>query len=121
MALKVNFYGEIFSQEQKWIELINAGLLNSIYCNLTLKPFYEKKREELERLFGSADNKILQQILNIIDAILAKLNDFDVRYRNMESADIKELIPLFLVSKMGNNVFSSTDEEKEEISSYRKL
>lgn len=121
MALKVNFYGEIFSQEQKWIELINAGLLNSIYCNLTLKPFYEKKQKEIEKLFGIADNKILEQIHNIIGSILAKLNDFDVKYRNMETADIKELIPLFLVSKMGNNIFSSADEKKEEISSYRKL
>ena len=47
MALKNNFYEEIFLKEQEWISMINNNLLNSIYCSLVLKPFYVQKRDEL--------------------------------------------------------------------------
>ena len=114
MALKFNFYSEIFLQEEKWIELINAGLLNSVYCNLVLKPFYEKKRMEIQ-LIDNQENKILEQILNSIDEILIKFEEFNTRYRNMELVDIKEILPLFLSNKMSNNALGT-----EDIVSYKK-
>ena len=39
MALKNNFYDEIFEEEKKWIDLINSNLLNSIYFKHELKPY----------------------------------------------------------------------------------
>ena len=46
MALRQDFYTEIFEQEKKWIELINSKLLNSVYCKYILQPFYLDKKKE---------------------------------------------------------------------------
>ena len=43
MALRQDFYTEIFEQEKKWIELINSKLLNSIYCKYMWQLFYLEK------------------------------------------------------------------------------
>ena len=65
MALAKNFYKEIFEQEQKWTDLINLNLLNSVYCNLTLKPFYIQKRMELKEEYAKTNNEIIKQIILI--------------------------------------------------------
>ena len=62
MALGENFYNEIFEREQKWIESINSNLLNSVYCNLVLKPFYIEKRKELKEEYNKTNNEIIKQI-----------------------------------------------------------
>lgn len=101
MALKNNFYEEIFSKEQEWIKLINNNLLNSVYCNLELKPFYVQKKQELLQEYNSA-NTIIVQILSVIDSIIEKINTFDQEYRNFQMVDIKSLLPLFLTNQMSN-------------------
>lgn len=102
MALKSNFYNEIFLQEQKWIELINNNLLNSIYCNLALKPFYLDKKEVLEQEYYSNNNVIIGQVLSIIDNIVKRIEGINEDYNNLKEVDIKVLLPLFLTNQMNN-------------------
>lgn len=116
MALKNNFYNEIFANEQKWIELINKNLLNSIYCNLALKPFYLKKRKEIEAEFEATNNQMLKQILSVIDSIINKIEEFNEQYENSKFVDIKTLLPLFLSNQMSN----SNQNENESIGLLRK-
>lgn len=116
MALKVNFYNEIFENEQKWIELINKNLLNSIYCKLALKPFYIKKRNEIAEEYKTTDNQILRQILSTIDNIIIKIDEFNDKYESSEIVDIKELLPLFLTNQMNND----NQKENESIELLKK-
>lgn len=102
MALGNDFYSEIFVNEQKWIELINAKLLNSIYCNLTLKPFYIEKKKELEEEYSLTNNRIIGQIISIIDNILNQIEVFNEQYKSFQNADINLLLPLFLTTQMNN-------------------
>lgn len=103
MALKRNFYAEIFEREEKWIELINKNLLNSIYCTLTLKPFYIEKREVLNKEYESTNNEILGQVLSSIDQILNKIEYFNNQYIKFQNIPISDLLPLFLINKMNNS------------------
>ena len=63
MALRSDFYNEIFSKEKKWMELINSGLMNPIYCNLELRPFYLEKKQEIEEEYKVTNNQMLSQVL----------------------------------------------------------
>ena len=98
MALKNNFYTEIISKEEKWEELVNRNLLTSIYCKFELKPFYSKKKEELERELQSSNNPILGSMLSAIDNIIDKLDVFISQYEKSETIDFKTLLPLLLNS-----------------------
>ena len=73
MALKNDFYTEIFNNEKRWVELINRNLLNSIYCNLVLKPFYLQKKSELELEYNLTKNRIIGQIILIIENIINQI------------------------------------------------
>jgi len=112
MALKNDFYEEIFINEKKWIEMIDKNLLNNIFCNLELRPFYLKKKDEIKKEYELNNNPILGQILSIIDNIINKLDEFEIQYKNLRYVNIKELLPLFLTSQMNNN---SKKEEKKEV------
>lgn len=102
MALKNNFYNEIFEKEQKWIELINSKLLNSIYCNLTLKPFYVEKKNQLKTEYDLNNNAIIGQILTLVDNIINQIDLLNSQYKNNMSVDIESLLPLFLTTQMSN-------------------
>ncbi|MBE6139061.1 MAG: hypothetical protein E7174_00950 [Firmicutes bacterium] len=108
MALNNDFYSEIFTNEQKWIELINSKLLNIIYCNLALKPFYLEKKSVLEQEYNLTNNKIIGQILSVLDNIINKIDSLDEAYKNNQNTNIKELIPLFLATQM-NNIYQKQD------------
>lgn len=110
MALKNDFYSEIFTNEQKWIDLINSRLLNSIYCKLTLKPFYIEKKKELEQEYNLTNNKIIGQVLSILEVIINKIDLLEEAYKNNQSVDIDSLIPLFLTTQM-NNVSQKEDND----------
>jgi len=108
MALNNDFYSEIFTNEQKWIELINSKLLNIIYCNLALKHFYLEKKSVLEQEYNLTNNKIIGQILSVLDNIINKIDSLDEAYKNNQNTNIKELIPLFLATQM-NNIYQKQD------------
>ena len=103
MALKNDFYSEIFEKEGKWMELLNSGLLNIIYIKYTLKPFYLEKSEQLEIEFSKTNNQIIGQILSIIDNIVATINLLEEKYQSTGSCDVRVLLPEFFTSKMSNN------------------
>ena len=119
MALKSNFYNEIFTNEEKWIELINKNLLNSIYCNLALRPFYVQKRNDVEIEYKVTNNQILGQILLIIDDIVAQIDYFNEQYKNSKYVDIKSLLPLFLTNQM-NNIGQKDSKDKLEMLKQQK-
>ena len=112
MALNRDFYNEIFVQEQKWSELINKGLLNSIYCNLELKPFYIKKRDEIEEVYVQNKNELLGYFLNIINKIIDKIEFFDEQYKSLKPVDIKPLKELFIINQMNNEKSIENNKRK---------
>lgn len=102
MALKSNFYDEIFTNEKRWIELINQNLLNSIYCNLVLKPFYEAKKKELEQEYKLTGNKIIEQMIIAINNIITQINIFESQYKSSQNVKMQFILPLFLTNQMNN-------------------
>ena len=100
MALKNEFYNEIFDQEQKWIETINSNLLNNIYCKCTLKPFYAEKIKILENEYIVSKNKLIEQIIIIFKNIISQIEIIEERYQNNKKIDVKSLLPLFLTTQM---------------------
>lgn len=102
MALKVDFYNKIFEEEKKWMELINLNLLNSIYCNLVLKPFYEERKKELEQEFKLTGNKIIELFIISINNIINQIDTFNDLYKNSQNPDMKLILPLFLINQMNN-------------------
>lgn len=116
MALKNDFYSEIFEQERKWIEFINLNLLNSIYCDLTLKPFYLEKKKELEAEYNLTKNNIIGQFITLIDNIINEINLLFTQYNQLKDVNISSLIPLFLTTQMNN-----ISQKKETVSTKDRL
>lgn len=110
MALKQNFYTEIFEQEQSWIELINSKYLNSIYCKHQLQPFYLNKKKELEQEYFLTRNDIIKNILGIIDSIIQQIELFNEQFNVGQTVNVETLIPLFLTTQMSN---TSKKENKQ--------
>ena len=108
MALKNDFYNEIFEKEEKWAELVNKNLLTSIYCKFELRPFYIQKRLELEQELEKINNdKIQEDIISsmytISGNIINKIDTFIEKYENCEFVDFNTLLPLLFINKMKNN------------------
>lgn len=117
MALKKGFYDEIFDNEEKWNSLIKSNLLNVIYCNLELKPFYLNKKEELVHEYEITNNEIIKQVLDIINNIIAEIDAVSEKYNSGESVDISYLSSLFLINQMRNSEFETEkkDDDKKEL------
>ena len=113
MALKIDFYNEIFEKEQKWIELINSNLLNSIYCNLTLKPFYIEKKNQLEIEYNLNNNSIIGEILTLIDNIINQIELLNSQYKNNMKVDIESLLQLFVTTQMSNGSKSKKNVSRD--------
>ena len=108
MALKNNFYDEIFEEEKKWIDLINSNLLNSIYFKRELKPFYLKKITELINEYSSTKSNVIKMFIELINNILTEIDLLIQKHENNQKVDCSSLIPLFLKNQMG-----SSYEQKE--------
>ena len=103
MALRQDFYTEIFEQEKKWIELINSKLLNSIYCKYMLQPFYLEKKRDLEQEYFVTQNEIIGKIIGIVNSIIEQIELFNTQFKAGERIDISTLLPLFLTTQMSNS------------------
>lgn len=110
MALRPDFYSEIFEQEKKWIELIDSKLLNSIYCKYILQPFYLAKKKDLEQEYLVTKNVMIGYILGVINPIIQQIELFNNQFKSGEKSDISTLLPLFLTNQMSNN--KTKEEEK---------
>lgn len=111
MNINNNIYNEMFDKEKKWIEQINSGLLNSIYCNLELKPFYL----EIEGQLNTNSTEITKPIIEAIKEIIQKIDEFNDLYSKGYKTDMKELIPLFLTNKMNKKEKKSSTSAKIEV------
>ena len=111
MALSNDFYIEITQKEIKWAEMIKQNLLNVIYCNLELKPFYIEKKNELEEEYIKTGNVIIGDTLFIIKNIINKLEEFNTYYKETKPIDFKLLLPLFLANQMNNSLQSSKSSD----------
>lgn len=103
MALKKDFYIEIFEKEQKWIELINTKLLNAIYCKFSLQPFYIAKKKELEQEYILTHNEIMGNVIGTLNLIISQLEVLYEQFRTGNTVDMSSLMPLFLITKMSNS------------------
>lgn len=121
MALKDNFYNEITENEKKWIELIKDNLLNVIYCNLELKPFYIEKKKELEEEYIKTGNVIIGDTLGIIKSIVDKLEEFNNFYKESKFIDFKLLLPLFLTNQMNNSLQSQNTSDVNRLDIRRQI
>ena len=116
MALKSNFYDEIFMHEKKWLEMIDRKLLNAIYCNLTLRPFYEETLTKIGVEYNETRNPILWEISVAIKDMLEQLRNMQIQYEASRIVDVTILRPFFLVNKMNNN--SNQEQNKDVQLSY---
>lgn len=125
--VKSDFYSEIFENEKKWKQLIDKGLLNSVYCNLTLKPFYQKKKQILEKEIGLNNNELIKQIIMIINDIIIEIDSLNYKYVNYQKPNINNLLPLFLTSKMNNTTYHEKNtninktDEKEQLRNKKQI
>ena len=115
MALKKDFYSEIFEKEQKWIELMDKNLLNSVYCKFSLQPFYETKKLELVREYTSTKSEIIKNLIIIINQILSQIEMLYKMYLDGQNTNMNTLIPLFLSSQMSNTL--KVDDNKPLVNS----
>ena len=111
MDLRQDFYTEIYKKEQKWIELINSKLLNSIYFKLDLKPFYLEKKKEVKQEYFLTKNEY-DKFIDIIDSIIEQIELLNEQFNAGQSIDINSLIPFFLTSRM-KNVYRMPEEISE--------
>ncbi|MBQ2946443.1 MAG: hypothetical protein IJE04_01140 [Bacilli bacterium] len=115
MALKKDFYTEIFEKEQKWIELINTKLLNAIYCKFSLQPFYISKKKELEQEYFLTHNEIMGNVVSTLDLLISQLEVLYEQFRTGYTADANSLIPLFLITKMSNSYKNENINEMSQL------
>ena len=100
--IKREFYNEIFEKEKEWEQRIDKKLLNIVYCNLSLKPFYQEKKQILEDEIKFGGNQIINQIIQIMENIIQHIDILNEQYRNSNPLDVETLLPLFLTSQMNN-------------------
>lgn len=99
MDLRQDFYTEIYQKEQKWIELINLKLLNSVYFKHELKPFYIGKKQTIKQEYFLTKNEY-DRFIDIIDSIIQQIELLNEQFNAGQSIDINSLIPFFLTSQM---------------------
>ena len=101
MDLRQDFYTEIYEKEQKWIELINSKLLNSIYFKHELQPFYLGKKKEVKEEYFLTKNEY-DKFIDLMDSIIEHIELLNEQFNAGQSIDINSLIPFFLTSQMRN-------------------
>lgn len=121
MALKKDFYTEIFEKEQKWIELINTNLLNSIYCKFSLQPFYIAKKKELEQEYALTHNEIMGNVVGTLDLMISQLEILYEQFRTGNTVDMTSLMPLFLSTKMSNSYKSENTNQMSQLQIKRQM
>ena len=120
--IKREFYNEIFEKEKEWEQRIEKNLLNIVYCNLSLKPFYQEKKQILEDEIKFGGNQIIKQIIQIMENLIKHIDILNEQYRNSKPLDVQTLLPLFLTSQMNNFGYEkkvTNNSEKSELDRLR--
>lgn len=103
MALKNDFYDEIYKEEINWIEMLNAKLLN-VYYLLELRKFYYERQVIVSHEYNLTLNPIMKSIWTVLNNMVEKLDHIDSDYKMGKRINLKELKNYFLVNILSNNI-----------------
>lgn len=114
MALKENFYTEIFEKEKYWLQLANNKLLNIYYINGKngIRDFYFNAKGELEQEYQQNGNQIIKGILDSINKIIEKIDFITLEHTKGKDIDSNSIVNLFLSNQMNNNLTSNKNTDK---------
>lgn len=103
MALRDNFYDEIFKREKDWTFMAKNNLLNIYYLNGQngIKSFYVNVRNELSKIPNPTP--IITNILNMVNNIIIEIENINDNYNNSGYTDMGELVNLFIYNQMYNS------------------
>ncbi len=114
----IDSLNEILKKEETWTKLINENLLNIVYCNLELRPFYLKKLQELNEQYNSVYDvefkKIIRILIGFVEQIIKKLDSLNEQYKNLNIVDIKSLVPSFILSRSKSNDIYSLENAQDD-------
>ena len=120
MALKQDFYSDIFLKEEYWTEIAKENLLNIYYLD-NLKEFYLDKKNELEKELELSNNTLIKSFLNMIQNIISQIDIVTDDYKSGKNININSVIKLFLSNQMNNNFNYTNVDEKSESSNIPAL
>lgn len=103
MALKNNFYDEIYKEEKNWIELLDAKLLNVYYLS-ELRKFYYERQVIVSHEYNLTLNPIMKSIWIVLNNMVEKLDRIDSDYKMGKRINLNELKNYFLVNILSNNI-----------------
>lgn len=103
MALKKDFYEEIYKEEINWIEMLNAKLLN-VYYLLELRKFYYERQVIVSHEYNLTLNPIMKSIWTVLNNMVEKLDHIDSDYKMGKRINLNELKNYFLINILSNNV-----------------
>lgn len=103
MALKSNFYDEIYEEEKKWIEMLDAKLLNVYYLS-ELRKFYYERQVIISDEYKLTLNPIMKSIWIELNNMVEKLNFIESEYKKEKRVNINELKNYFLINRLNNNI-----------------
>ena len=119
MALKLDFYQEIFEREQTWISSLESDLLNPYYLP-EIKRFYSQKLEIINYELKSTGNDLIRSVCLVLKKIIKKIDYFIDEDRNENLINFMELNDLFLTNRITNNLSYVSNINLSEISSNKK-
>lgn len=112
MALKNDFYDEIYREEKNWIEMLDAKLLNVYYLS-ELKKFYYERQIIVSYEYNLTLNPVMKSIWMVLDNIVQKLEFIESEYKKGKRVDIYELKNYFLINRLNNNIDIPPELRKE--------
>ena len=103
MALKNDFYEEIYKEEKNWIEMIDSKLLNVYYLS-ELRKFYYERQVIVSYEYNLTLNPIMKSIWTILNNMVSKLDFIEIEYKKGKRINISELKNYFLINRLSNNI-----------------
>ena len=103
MALKNNFYDEIYDEERNWIDMIDSNLLN-VYYLLELRKFYYERQVIISDEYKLTLNPFMKSIWSILNNIVEKLDFIESEYKKGKRVNISELKKFFVINIINNNI-----------------
>lgn len=103
MALKNDFYDEIYKEEINWIEMLDSKLLN-VYYLLELRKFYYERQVIVSYEYNLTLNPIMKSIWTVLNNMVEKLDNIESDYKMGKRINLNELKNYFLVNMLSNNI-----------------
>lgn len=113
MALKQNFYEEIYDEERNWIELLDSNLINVYYLPV-LKQFYYERQVRLSYEYELTLNPIIKSMSNLLNNIIVKIDYIIEEDQKGIPVNIVELKNYFLINQLNNNIISNEQRPIQE-------